>query len=138
MGNRIAPLLAIIFLDHIEHTPLTSEILLYKRYVSDVFVIWHSQTEVEKTLERLSACDSNVSFLLEQPGSDDVLYTYMIICAGCGEKYIGETMRTLRRRLDEHRRALANPASYPIESSSGHRTLRHTNEPPPSVFSIVT
>ena len=44
-------------------------------------------------------------------------------------------MRPLRRRLDEHRRALANPASYPKESFSRHRTLRHTNEPPP-VFTV--
>ena len=56
----------------------------------------------------------------------------MISCVGCGEKYIGETMRPLRRRLDEHRRALANPASYPSESFSRHRTLKHTHEPPPA------
>ncbi|EYC07586.1 hypothetical protein Y032_0069g300 [Ancylostoma ceylanicum] len=50
---------------------------------------------------------------------------YMISCAGCGEKYFE----------DEHGRTLANPASYPRESFSRHRTLRLTNEPPPS-FSV--
>ncbi|EYC40069.1 hypothetical protein Y032_0631g870 [Ancylostoma ceylanicum] len=57
---------------------------------------------------------------------------YMIKCDGCGETYIGETMKPLRKRLDEHRRALANPASYPKESFPRHRTLKHTNEPPPT------
>ncbi|EYC38581.1 hypothetical protein Y032_0708g1714 [Ancylostoma ceylanicum] len=41
---------------------------------------------------------------------------YLIRCEGCGEKYVGETMRPIRRRMDEHRRALTNPASYPSES----------------------
>ncbi|EYC13387.1 hypothetical protein Y032_0044g961 [Ancylostoma ceylanicum] len=292
MGNRIAPLLAIIFMDHIERITLTSDILLYKRYVDDAFVIGISENEVERTLERLNAVDDNISFTMEKPDEEGFLpflnakirivdgqiecswykksasrnilvhsrsahpifvkanmvrnflktkeklctttnsaveghvsrileengyhpefprtwlphsnmdglplvlpyvgdasarrvnqavknsrlpvrliflppptlkdlltstriyeskcleancryctekkicelrgTVYMIICAGCGEKYIGETMRPLRRRLDEHRRALANPASYPSESFSRHRTLKHTTEPPPA------
>ncbi|XGW22286.1 hypothetical protein V3C99_004926, partial [Haemonchus contortus] len=50
---------------------------------------------------------------------------YLIQCGGCGEKYVGETARPLKIRLDEHRRALANPAAYPHSSFSRHRTLRH-------------
>ncbi|EYC22565.1 hypothetical protein Y032_0017g3428 [Ancylostoma ceylanicum] len=45
---------------------------------------------------------------------------YLVTCEGCGEKYAGETMRPLRRRLDEHRRALTNPSSYASESFSRH------------------
>ncbi|EYC28816.1 hypothetical protein Y032_0007g3445 [Ancylostoma ceylanicum] len=41
-------------------------------------------------------------------------------------------MRPLRKRLDEHRRALTNPASYPSESFSRHRTLKHTTERAPT------
>ncbi|EYC06050.1 hypothetical protein Y032_0078g1165 [Ancylostoma ceylanicum] len=57
---------------------------------------------------------------------------YMISCDGCDQTYIGESMRPLRKRLDEHRRALASPASYPSEAFSRHRTLKHTCEPPPT------
>ncbi|EYB96449.1 hypothetical protein Y032_0150g2759 [Ancylostoma ceylanicum] len=39
MGNRIAPLMVIIFLDHMERISLTAEMLLYKRYSDDVLVI---------------------------------------------------------------------------------------------------
>ncbi|EYC31235.1 hypothetical protein Y032_0004g2038 [Ancylostoma ceylanicum] len=60
---------------------------------------------------------------------------YLLTCGGCGEKYIGETIRPLRKRLDEHRRALMNPASYSKESFSRHRTLRHAREQPP-VFTV--
>ncbi|EYC45004.1 hypothetical protein Y032_0442g1531 [Ancylostoma ceylanicum] len=37
---------------------------------------------------------------------------YMLTCEGCGEKYVGETARPLHARIDEHLRALRNPASY--------------------------
>ncbi|EYC23386.1 hypothetical protein Y032_0015g2620 [Ancylostoma ceylanicum] len=73
MGNRIAPLLAIIFLDHIERMSLTSGILLYKRYIDDVFVIGCDKTEVEKTLKRLNTFDDNISFTIEEPDDDGFL-----------------------------------------------------------------
>ncbi|EYB97548.1 hypothetical protein Y032_0139g2090 [Ancylostoma ceylanicum] len=39
MGIRIAPLLAIVFLDHIGKVSLTKRILFYKGYIDKVFVI---------------------------------------------------------------------------------------------------
>ncbi|VDO18918.1 unnamed protein product [Heligmosomoides polygyrus] len=39
MGLRIAPLLAIVYLDCIERRPLTQAIVLHKHYIDDVFVI---------------------------------------------------------------------------------------------------
>ncbi|EYC19331.1 hypothetical protein Y032_0024g1025 [Ancylostoma ceylanicum] len=297
MGNRIAPLLAIIFLDHIEKISLTSEILLYKRYIDDVFVIGTTKMDVEAALERLNDFDPRVSFTIERPDDNGYLpflntrvritsgqkewlwykkpasanilvhsrsahpnyvkanvvrnlmktkhklctttdvtvettitrildengynmipaaawfpysaadglplvlpyvgdrparavnqvvkqsglpirlvfrppptlkqlltstslyedkcpeascqycingkicqlrgTVYLIRCSGCGEKYVGETMRPLRKRLDEHRRALLNPSSYPSESFSRHRTLRHTHEQAPTFTVIV-
>ncbi|EYB91798.1 hypothetical protein Y032_0202g1796 [Ancylostoma ceylanicum] len=73
MGNRIAPLLAIIFMDHIERITLTSDILLYKRYVDDAFVIGISENEVERTLERLNAVDDNISFTMEKSDEEGFL-----------------------------------------------------------------
>nr|CDJ91664.1 hypothetical protein HCOI_01325800 [Haemonchus contortus] len=57
---------------------------------------------------------------------------YSIQCGGCGEKYVGETARPLKIRLDEHRRALANPAAHPHSSFSRHGTLKHEKENAPS------
>ncbi|EYC45601.1 hypothetical protein Y032_0422g1193 [Ancylostoma ceylanicum] len=73
MGNRIAPLLAIIFLDHIEKISLTSGILLYKRYIDDVFVIGITEMDVEAALERLNDFDPRVSFTIERPDGDGYL-----------------------------------------------------------------
>ncbi|EYC35414.1 hypothetical protein Y032_1061g3515 [Ancylostoma ceylanicum] len=73
MGNRIAPLLAIMFLDHIEKSSLTSGILLYKRYIDDVFVIGTTEMDVDTTLDRLNAFDPKVSFTVERPDSDGYL-----------------------------------------------------------------
>ncbi|EYC01442.1 hypothetical protein Y032_0107g3804 [Ancylostoma ceylanicum] len=49
---------------------------------------------------------------------------YLVTCEGCGQKYIGET---LRPRLDEHVRALRNPSSYPNSGFARARTLCHTH-----------
>ncbi|EYC06584.1 hypothetical protein Y032_0075g972 [Ancylostoma ceylanicum] len=73
MGNRIAPLLAIIFLDQIEKMSLTSGILLYKRYIDDVFVVGTTGMEVEATLDRLNAFDQHVSYTIERPDDEGYL-----------------------------------------------------------------
>ena len=58
---------------------------------------------------------------------------YLVTCEGCGRKHVGETMRPLYRRMDEHVRALRNPSSYPRSGFSRHRTLFHEQEAPPSL-----
>ncbi|EYC21817.1 hypothetical protein Y032_0018g3549 [Ancylostoma ceylanicum] len=50
---------------------------------------------------------------------------YLIKCGGCGHRYIGESGRSLRKRLDE-RRALASPQAYPNNSFYRHRTAVHS------------
>ncbi|EYC09600.1 hypothetical protein Y032_0059g2956 [Ancylostoma ceylanicum] len=72
-GNRIAPLLAIIFLDQIEKMSLTSGILLYKRYIDDVFVVGTTGMEVEATFDRLNAFDQHVSYTIERPDDEEYL-----------------------------------------------------------------
>ncbi|EYC11231.1 hypothetical protein Y032_0051g2089 [Ancylostoma ceylanicum] len=290
MGIRIAPLLAIVFLDHIEKASLTNGIIFYKRYIDDVFAIGSSLFVVTSTLAKLNSMDVNIRFTMEEPGKDgflpflntgvrfcngrseirwhrkassknimlhsrsahptymkvnvarnlkktseriaandeegdkmirrilsengynngnintwrphsapdgialvlpyvnehiskqvnivvkrsglpvrlifrppptlrgiltssriyesrcdveDCQYctdrkichlrgpVYMITCSTCGQRYIGETGRPLRERLNEHRRALTSPQSYPTNSFSRHRTAVHTREPPP-------
>ncbi|EYC11329.1 hypothetical protein Y032_0051g2148 [Ancylostoma ceylanicum] len=290
MGIRIAPLLAIVFLDHIEKASLTNGIIFYKRYIDDVFAIGSSFSVVTSTLAKLNSMDVNIRFTMEEPGKDGFLpflntrvrfcngrseirwhrkassknimlhsrsahptymkvnvarnlkktseriaandeesdkmirrilsengykdgsmntwrphsapdgialvlpyvnehiskqvnivvkrsglpvrlifrppptlreiltssriyesrcdiedcqyctdrkichlrgTVYMITCSTCGQRYIGETGRPLRERLNEHRRALTSPQSYPTNSFSRHRTAVHTREPPP-------
>ncbi|EYC10257.1 hypothetical protein Y032_0056g2642 [Ancylostoma ceylanicum] len=62
---------------------------------------------------------------------------YMIKCKGCGQRYIGESGRPLRKRLDEHRRALIRPQAYPNNSFSRHRTNVHTRDSTPDFDVMV-
>ncbi|EYC40788.1 hypothetical protein Y032_0597g452 [Ancylostoma ceylanicum] len=73
MGNRIAPPLTIIFLDHVERMTLTSGIRLYRRYIDDVFVMGTTEVKVETLIEKLNSFDPNVSFTMERPDNDDYL-----------------------------------------------------------------
>uniref|UniRef100_A0A7I5EEA8 Reverse transcriptase domain-containing protein n=1 Tax=Haemonchus contortus TaxID=6289 RepID=A0A7I5EEA8_HAECO len=73
MGNRVAPVLAVIFLDHIEKSSLTSGILFYKRYIDDVFVIGTTEEDLVETLKRLNSHDANITFTREDPGRDGFL-----------------------------------------------------------------
>ncbi|EYB83415.1 hypothetical protein Y032_0336g2891 [Ancylostoma ceylanicum] len=70
MGIRIAPLLAIVYLDHIEKTSLTAGILFYKRYIDDVFVIGTTPSELAVTLTNLNSKDVNIKFTVEEPHDD--------------------------------------------------------------------
>uniref|UniRef100_A0A7I4YDC7 GIY-YIG domain-containing protein n=1 Tax=Haemonchus contortus TaxID=6289 RepID=A0A7I4YDC7_HAECO len=73
MGYRIAPVLAVIFLDHIEKSSLTSAILFYKRYIDDVFVIGTTEEDLVETLKRLNSHDANIAFTRKDPGRDGFL-----------------------------------------------------------------
>ncbi|EYC40117.1 hypothetical protein Y032_0628g833 [Ancylostoma ceylanicum] len=295
MGIRIAPLLAIIYLDHIEKASLTKGIIFYKRLIDDVFVIGSTYAELTTTLANSNSEDVNIKFTIEEPSRDGFLpflntkvricngrpdirwyrkrsseniilhsrsahptymkvnvvrnliktseriaagvsdtdetiqrilfdngyssgkmttwrpysapdwlalvlpyvneqlakrvntivkksqlpvrlifrppptlkeiltssrlyedgcveegcrycidqkicnlrgTVYMIKCKGCGHRYIGESGRPLRKRLDEHRRAFERPQTYPKNSFSRHRTTVHTRDSAPE-FEVV-
>ncbi|EYC07234.1 hypothetical protein Y032_0071g539 [Ancylostoma ceylanicum] len=61
---------------------------------------------------------------------------YLIKRRGCGHRFIGESGRPLRKRLDEHRRAFERPQSYPKNSSSRHGTAVHNRDSAPE-FEVV-
>ncbi|EYC25443.1 hypothetical protein Y032_0012g1896 [Ancylostoma ceylanicum] len=73
MGNRIAPLLAIIFLDHVERMTLTPGILLRKINIDDVFVMGTTEVDVEILFEKLNSFDPNVWFTMERPDNEGYL-----------------------------------------------------------------
>ncbi|EYB81102.1 hypothetical protein Y032_0392g576 [Ancylostoma ceylanicum] len=73
MGIRIAPLLAIVFLDHIEKASLTKGIIFYKRYIDDVFVIGSSFSALTSTLAKLNSMDVNIKFTMEDRDEDGFL-----------------------------------------------------------------
>ncbi|EYC11044.1 hypothetical protein Y032_0052g2183 [Ancylostoma ceylanicum] len=85
MGIRIAPLLAIIYLDHIEKAPLTKGIIFHKRFIDNVFVIGLTYAELTTTLTNLNSKDVNIKFTIEEPSRDGFLpflNTKVRICNG--------------------------------------------------------
>ncbi|EYC07844.1 hypothetical protein Y032_0068g163 [Ancylostoma ceylanicum] len=88
MAIRIASLLAIVFLDHIEKASLKKGILFYKRYIHDVFAIGSSLSVLTSTLAELNSKDVNVKFTMEEAGKDGFLLflnTRVRFCNGIPE-----------------------------------------------------
>lgn len=53
MGNRLAPLLAISYMDAIEQAVIPSGIILYKRYIDDIIIIGTNKQVVDETYTKL-------------------------------------------------------------------------------------
>ncbi|XGW17770.1 hypothetical protein V3C99_002395 [Haemonchus contortus] len=67
VSNRIAPVLAVIFLDHIEKSSLTSGILYWKRYIDDVFITGTTGEDLVEALKRPSSHNAILTFIREDP-----------------------------------------------------------------------
>ncbi|EYB87784.1 hypothetical protein Y032_0257g399 [Ancylostoma ceylanicum] len=115
MGSCIAPILAITFLDHIERASLTSEILHYKRYIDDVFVIRTTEMEVEATLEKLNLFDPHVSFTVERPNDEGYL------------PFLNTKIRLTSGRKEYVRHKKAESANILVHSRSAHQQFIKTN-----------
>ncbi|XGW25211.1 hypothetical protein V3C99_006548 [Haemonchus contortus] len=72
MGDRISPVSAVILLDHIEKSSLTSGNLFYKCDIDGVFIIGTTKDLVE-TLNRVNSHDTDIAFTSEDPGKDRFL-----------------------------------------------------------------
>lgn len=72
MGSSISPLLANIYMDYIENIIFNSKqnilknIILWKRYVDDIFCIWSGNTDLLKVfLNFINNINNNIKFTLE-------------------------------------------------------------------------
>ncbi|EYC35523.1 hypothetical protein Y032_1035g3455 [Ancylostoma ceylanicum] len=73
MGLRLAPLLAIVYLDRIERMSLTSELIFYRRYIDDVFAIGSTPSALQHVLNNLNSQDPNIRFTVEEPDANGFL-----------------------------------------------------------------
>ncbi|EYC04165.1 hypothetical protein Y032_0089g2259 [Ancylostoma ceylanicum] len=112
MGMRIAPLLAIIYLDQWRTQKVGG------RGAASATDLDYIEKVVEEGCRYCT--DQNICHLRGT--------AYLIKCRGCGHRYTGESGRPLRKRLDEHRRAFERPQTYPNNSFSKHRTTVHTRD----------
>ncbi|VDP40567.1 unnamed protein product [Heligmosomoides polygyrus] len=142
MGSRFPPLLAIIFMDHLERPAL---FLCDGRQPRGQAVRAPHMPRVPTapSLRRLltasrpyeNLCDRMNCIICE--GENQICQmrgvVYKVVCLSCDEFYIGETAGPLRKRIEEHLRALRSPQSYPDNPFSKHRTFRHTQDPQPQL-----
>ena len=71
MGNRLAPLIAIIFMNNLETTALNTADnvpILFKRYIDDYIGIWNSdRNSLQKFYDHMNSIDPNIKFTIEMP-----------------------------------------------------------------------
>ena len=68
MGNRLAPLLAVAFMDRIERNSLSRNVILYKRYIDDILIITKTRESLEEVFHKLHQDD--IRLTREMPSSD--------------------------------------------------------------------
>ena len=77
MGNRLAPILAILFMDRIENQAIYSDqalsLPLYYRYIDDCITPASSPDEAIKIQDKLNSQDPSIRFEIELPGEDGFL-----------------------------------------------------------------
>ena len=81
MGNNASGACAIIFMDFIESQillELKEKILLWKRYVDDVFLIC-KDTDGEKLVEICNDIHPNISFTIEEPTTKELPYLDILL-----------------------------------------------------------
>ncbi|XGW16426.1 hypothetical protein V3C99_001696, partial [Haemonchus contortus] len=67
MGQRLAPVLAIVYMSKIERPVLDRRPVLYCRYVDDCFVACSTQKEMDTCFELLNTQAENIRFTREKP-----------------------------------------------------------------------
>jgi len=77
MGSRIAPTLAILTLDYIEHQTIYADTrfnsLFYRRYVDDTLIIADNIEQAQQLLNFMNSSHSSIKFELELPNKDGEL-----------------------------------------------------------------
>ena len=75
MGNNLAPTLAIIYMNKLDAGILSSfndGALSLKRYIDDMFVIWHSDLDPNFILSTANSLNKAIQFTMEQPTNDSI------------------------------------------------------------------
>ena len=71
MGNRLAPVIAILYMHHVEKIALEKsekKPKLYLRYIDDVFCIWNDGSDsLQDFHDCLNSADDNIKFTIENP-----------------------------------------------------------------------
>ncbi|XGW28958.1 hypothetical protein V3C99_008620 [Haemonchus contortus] len=73
MGSRLAPLLAIVFMDNLERPALSSDVLYFGRYIDDIFIVGKSRTTLRQTFGRLNKRCQSIKLTAESPSADGFL-----------------------------------------------------------------
>ncbi|KAK6030680.1 hypothetical protein OSTOST_03179, partial [Ostertagia ostertagi] len=73
MGSRLAPLLAIVFMDSLERQALSSGILYFGRYIDDIFIVGKTRAALRETFSKLNSAHESIQLTSEEPSPDGFL-----------------------------------------------------------------
>ena len=65
MDNRLAPILAIAYMDYTENHTFLNAVILYKKYIDDIIVIAKSKETLNSIYDSLNAIDPRIKFTRE-------------------------------------------------------------------------
>jgi hypothetical protein len=80
MGAPISAILAEVFIQHMEHKYIypvlrTRGIIVYYRYVDDIFIIYDQQkTNIRQTLEEFNSIQPTINFTIEKEQNGKINY----------------------------------------------------------------
>ena len=66
MGNRLAPISAIAYMDYIENCTFLNDVILYRRYIDDIIVIAKSKETLNRVYDSLNDIDPHIKFNIKR------------------------------------------------------------------------
>ncbi|KAL9989183.1 hypothetical protein ACROYT_G003704 [Oculina patagonica] len=111
MGSPISPIVANLYMEHFEKFALSTAPNppdIWYRYVDDTFTKMHA-ANIDSYTQHINSINPHIKFTSEQkrrrtPTEKKTGVVYDVTCNDCREHYIGETARTLEKRLGEHQK----------------------------------
>ncbi|MFH4981108.1 hypothetical protein AB6A40_007817 [Gnathostoma spinigerum] len=70
MGNRLAPILAVLYMGYLEARSIHCNPHLYLRYIDDIFVCVDSEEALQNLFYQINSSDPNITLTIERPSKN--------------------------------------------------------------------
>ena len=113
MGNRIAPILAIVFMNKIESIAINPKPILYLRYIDDILLITKNEEEINHYYDAINNMHNSIRLTIEKPVHDSLPFLNCLIKLREGKFITGWYRKPTSKNIIIHRGS-AHPARTKI------------------------